>query len=211
MRRPPTSVTHWMQVFGRVFRVFCRAMQRLRMSAVAIGRASAQPSNVLHLRARKTTSCAPMGRCLGNGSGGPFSRCKAAVIRRLSRTARVSLCIDPRRIVVAAKEETRCKPRPVIERAHHLQPRTTNDWQHNRAVIRHKLKPLREGSPVPVLLNLFPTLQDHMPCRPGVGHKMVGILAPVLRPDDQAVLSAVEMARKAACRPGPMSCTARIA
>src|SRR5690606_37856883 len=47
----------------------------------------------------------------------------------------VSLRVYPDRLVVAAEGQILCEHGRVIQRSHHLPPRTINDWRHYLAVI----------------------------------------------------------------------------
>ncbi len=50
----------------------------------------------------------------------------------------VSLRIYPDRLVVAAEGQIVCEHPRVIQRSHHLLPRTIHDWRHYLAVIQRK-------------------------------------------------------------------------
>ena len=106
----------------------------------------------------------------------------------------VSLRVYPARIVVAAEGQILCEHERVIQRGHHLPPRTVYDWRHYLAVIQRKPGALRNGAPFAELPRAFRQLQDQMLRRPGGDREMVDILALVLQHDEQAVLSAVELA-----------------
>ena len=96
--------------------------------------------------------------------------------------------------MVAAEEQILCEHERVIQRSHHLPPRTIYDWRHYLAVIQRKPGALRNGAPFAELPLAFRQLQDQMLRRPGGDREMVDILALVLHHDEQAVLVAVEMA-----------------
>ena len=106
----------------------------------------------------------------------------------------VSLRIYPDRLVVAAEGNILCEHVRVIERSHNKLPRTNYDWRHYLAVIQRKPGALRNGAPFVELPPAFRQLQDHMLRRPGGDREMVDILALVLHHDEQAVLTAVELA-----------------
>ena len=106
----------------------------------------------------------------------------------------VSLRVYPARIVVVAEGQILCEHERVIQRGHHLPPRTVYDWRHYLAVIQRKPGALRNGAPFAELPPAFWQLQDQMLRRPGGDREMVDILALVLQHDEQAVLTAVELA-----------------
>jgi transposase len=106
----------------------------------------------------------------------------------------VSLRIYPDRLVVAAEGNILCEHVRVIQRSHKLPPQTIYDWRHYLAVIQRKPGALRNGAPFLELPAALRQLQDHMLRKPGGDREMVDILALVLHHDEQAVLSAVEMA-----------------
>jgi transposase len=106
----------------------------------------------------------------------------------------VSLRIYPDRLVVAAEGNILCEHPRIIERSHHRPPRTVYDWRHYLAVVQRKPGALRNGAPFLKLPPGFKQLQDHMLRKPGGDREMVDILALVLHHDEQAVLTAVELA-----------------
>lgn len=106
----------------------------------------------------------------------------------------VSLRIYPDRLVVAAEGNILCQHARVIERSHKLPPKTTYDWRHYLAVVQRKPGALRNGAPFVELPPAFRQLQDQMLRKPGGDREMVDILALVLQHDEQAVLTAVELA-----------------
>jgi transposase len=106
----------------------------------------------------------------------------------------VSLRVYPERIVIAAEGQVLCEHERLIQRGHHLPPRTIYDWRHYLAVIQRKPGALRNGAPFAELPPAFRQLQDQMLRRPGGDRDMVDILALVLHHDEQAVLAAVELA-----------------
>ncbi len=106
----------------------------------------------------------------------------------------VSLRVYPDRLVVAAEGNILCEHPRVIERSHHRPPRTVYDWRHYLAVVQRKPGALRNGAPFLELPPGFKQLQEHMLRKPGGDREMVDILALVLHHDEQAVLTAVELA-----------------
>lgn len=106
----------------------------------------------------------------------------------------VSLRIYPDRLVVAAEGNILCEHPRVIERSHHLTPRTIYDWRHYLSVVQRKPGALRNGAPFLELPPAFRQLQDQMLRKPGGDREMVDILALVLQHDERAVLTAVELA-----------------
>jgi hypothetical protein len=106
----------------------------------------------------------------------------------------VSLRVYPDRLVVAAEGNILCEHVRVIQRSHKLPPQTIYDWRHYLAVIQRKPGALRNGAPFLEFPPAFRQLQDHMLRKPGGDREMVDILALVLHHDEQAVLTAVEMA-----------------
>ena len=107
----------------------------------------------------------------------------------------VSLRIYPDLLVVAAEGQVLCEHPRVIDRSHKQLPRTIYDWRHYLAVIQRKPGgALRNGAPFAELPMAFRQLQDQMLRRPGGDREMVDILALVLQHDEEAVLTAVELA-----------------
>lgn len=106
----------------------------------------------------------------------------------------VSLRVYPDRLVVAAEGQLLCEHERLIQRSHHLPPRTIYDWRHYLAVLQRKPGALRNGAPFADLPPAFKQLQDQMLRRPGGDREMVDILALVLLHDEQTVLVAVELA-----------------
>ena len=109
----------------------------------------------------------------------------------------------PDRLVVAAEGSILCEHARLIQRSHHLPPRTIYDWRHYLAVVQRKPGALRNGAPFLELPPAFRQLQDHMLRKPGGDREMVDILALVLQHvmpkacfqhGEQAVLIAVELA-----------------
>ena len=109
----------------------------------------------------------------------------------------VSLRVYPERIVVAAEGQIVCEHRRIIERSHDRLGQTVYDWRHYLAVIQRKPGALRNGAPFAELPEAFKRLQQHLLRKPGGDREMVEILSLVLQHDEQAVLTAVEMALQA--------------
>lgn len=106
----------------------------------------------------------------------------------------VSLRVYPDRLVVAAEGNILCEHARVIERSHKLPPKTIYDWRHYLAVVQRKPGALRNGAPFLELPPVFRQLQDYMLRKTGGDREMADILALVLHHDEQAVLTAVELA-----------------
>lgn len=106
----------------------------------------------------------------------------------------VSLHIYPERLVVVAEGQVLCEHQRLILRSHHVPTRTIYDWRHYLAVIQRKPGALRNGAPFAELPAGFRQLQALMLRRVGGDREMVDILALVLHHDEQAVLTAVELA-----------------
>ena len=100
----------------------------------------------------------------------------------------------PDRLVVAAEGNILCEHVRVIQRSHKLPPQTIYDWRHYLAVVQRKPGALRNGAPFLELPIPFRQLQEQMLRKPGGDREMVDVLALVLHHDEQAVLTAVEMA-----------------
>ena len=106
----------------------------------------------------------------------------------------VSLRIYPDRLVVAAEGNILCEHGRVFQRNHQVPPRTIYDWRHYLAVLQRKPGALRNGAPFAEFPPAFRQLQEQMLRKPGGDREMVDILALVLQHDEQAVLTAVELA-----------------
>jgi hypothetical protein len=110
----------------------------------------------------------------------------------------VSVRVYPERIVVVAEGQIICEHRRVFARSHQRKsPTTVFDWRHYLAVIQRKPGALRNDAPFAELPPAFRTLQQRMLKAPGGDREMVEILALVLQHDEQAVLTAVELALEA--------------
>ena len=160
-------------------------------------------------------------RRLARGSAAPDAASPA--VRRLRRIRQAGLADVPRSIWSATA--TACRPPSPIARsacgsipsASSSPPRgrscastpasspapmtdksaTVYDWRHYLAVIQRKPGALRNGAPFAELPPAFRTLQQRMLKTPGGDREMVEILALVLQHDEQAVLTAVELALEA--------------
>ncbi|MBZ5762306.1 IS21 family transposase [Rhizobium sp. VS19-DR104.2] len=108
----------------------------------------------------------------------------------------VSIRVYPDRIVVAAEGLIICEHGRIISRSHNGPGQTVHDWRHYLAVVQRKPGALRNGAPFTELPGAFRTLQQHLLKKPGGDREMADILALVLQHDEQAVLSAVDMALK---------------
>src|ERR1700735_4309152 len=110
----------------------------------------------------------------------------------------VSVRVYPERIVVVAEGQIICEHRRVFARSHQRKSTTTvYDWRHYLAVIQRKPGALRNGAPFAELPPAFRALQQRMLKTSGGDREMVEILALVLQHDEQAVLTAVELALEA--------------
>jgi hypothetical protein len=110
----------------------------------------------------------------------------------------VSVRVFPERIVVVAEGQIICEHRRVFARSHQRKSTTTVfDWRHYLAVVQRKPGALRNGAPFAELPPAFRTLQQRMLKTPGGDREMVEILTLVLQRDEQAVLTAVELALEA--------------
>lgn len=109
----------------------------------------------------------------------------------------VSLRVYAERLVVAAEGQIVCEHVRIIDRRHDLAGRTVYDWRHYLAVLQRKPGALRNGAPFTELPEGFKRLQAALLRQPGGDREMVEILALVLHHDEQAVLTAVELALEA--------------
>jgi hypothetical protein len=106
----------------------------------------------------------------------------------------VSLRVYADRLVIAAEGQTIAEHVRVILRGHHHGGRTFYDWRHYLAVLQRKPGALRNGAPFTELPAGFKRLQAALVKRAGGDREMVEVLALVLHHDEQAVLTAVELA-----------------
>ncbi|MDP9125842.1 MAG: IS21 family transposase [Pseudomonadota bacterium] len=109
----------------------------------------------------------------------------------------VSLRVYADRLVVAAEGQLVCEHRRIIDRRHDTAGQTVYDWRHYLAVLQRKPGALRNGAPFVELPEGFRRLQASLIKQPGGDREMVEILALVLHHDEQAVLTAVELALEA--------------
>ena len=105
----------------------------------------------------------------------------------------VSVRLYPARVVFVAEGQQIAEHVRSINRSHDA-GRTLYDWRHYLSVAQRKPGALRNGAPFRELPEGFRRLQQHLLQRPGGDKEMVEILALVLRHDEQAVLTAVELA-----------------
>ena len=125
---------------------------------------------------------------------GPQSLQRAGVLRQ-SPGQRAGLSRAYRR---RRRGADRLRARRVFARSHQRKSTTTVfDWRHYLAVIQRKPGALRNGAPFAELPPAFRALQQRMLKTPGGDREMVEILALVLQHDEQAVLTAVELALEA--------------
>ena len=97
------------------------------------------------------------------------------------------------RVVFAAEGQVIAEHPRLITRSHDS-GRTIYDWRHYLCVVQRKPGALRNGAPFADLPEGFKRLQTILLKRPGGDREMVDILALVLHHDEQAVLTAVELA-----------------
>jgi len=90
-----------------------------------------------------------------------------------------------------------CEHNRIIDRSHQKPGQTIYDWRHYLAVVQRKPGALRNGAPFLEMPEAFRQLQGHLLKRLGGDREMVEILALVLQHNEQAVLSAVELALEA--------------
>ena len=109
----------------------------------------------------------------------------------------VSLRVYADRLVVAAEGQLLCEHTRIIDRRHDTSGQTVYDWRHYLAVLQRKPGALRNGAPFSELPQGFRRLQTVLLKQPGGDREMVEILALVLHHDEQAVLTAVELALEA--------------
>ena len=109
----------------------------------------------------------------------------------------VSLRVYPDRLVIAAEGQILCEHNRIIDRSHQKPGHTIYDWRHYLAVVQRKPGALRNGAPFLEMPEAFRQLQGHLLKRLGGDREMAEILALVLQHNEQAVLSAVELALEA--------------
>ena len=98
------------------------------------------------------------------------------------------------RLVVATEGHLVCEHVRIIDRRHDTNGRTVSDWRHYLPVLQRKSGALRNGVPFAELPEGFRRLQGSLLGQPDGDHEVVEILAVVLHHDEQAVLTAVELA-----------------
>jgi transposase len=106
----------------------------------------------------------------------------------------VSLHVYAERLAIIAEGHCIAEHARVIVRSHDAPGRTIYDWRHYLAVLQRKPGALRNGAPFTELPAAFKKLQSVLLKHPGGDREMVEILALVLQNDEQAVLTAVELA-----------------
>ena len=106
----------------------------------------------------------------------------------------VSVRVYAERVVIVAEAQVIAEHPRLIVRSHDAAGRTVYDWRHYLAVLQRKPGALRNGAPFTALPEAFKRLQAVLLKRPGGDREMVEILALVLHHDEQAVLTAVELA-----------------
>ena len=109
----------------------------------------------------------------------------------------VSLRVYPDRVVLVAEGQAIGEHRRVFARSHDHRGETVYDWHHYLSVVQRKPGALRNGAPFAEMPDAFRLLQQHLLKTPGGDREMVEILALVLQHDEQAVLTAVELALEA--------------
>ena len=105
----------------------------------------------------------------------------------------ISLRVYADRLVMAVEGQTIAEQVRTFDRRHEG-GQTIYDWRHYLAVLQRKPGALRNGAPFLEMPEGFKRLQAVLLKRPGGDREMVEILALVLHHDEQAVLSAVELA-----------------
>lgn len=108
----------------------------------------------------------------------------------------VSVRLYAERVVVVAESQVVAEHRRRINRGHDA-GQTVYDWHHYLGVLQRKPGALRNGAPFATLPEGFRRLQAVLLRHPGGDREMVEILALVLSHDEQAVLTAVELALEA--------------
>ncbi|WP_420093652.1 Mu transposase domain-containing protein, partial [Cupriavidus metallidurans] len=108
----------------------------------------------------------------------------------------ISLRVYATRLLFVAEGQVIAEHVRHINRGHHP-GHTVYDWRHYLAVLQRKPGALRNGAPFAELPEGFRRLQATLLKRPGGDREMVEILALVLLHDEQAVLTAVELALEA--------------
>ena len=107
---------------------------------------------------------------------------------------RVSVHLYADHLKVIAEGQVIAKHDRIIQRRNDQPGRTIYDWRHYLSVLQRKPGALRNGAPFTQLPEAFKRLQTVLLKHPGGEREMVEILALVLHHDEQAVLTAVELA-----------------
>ncbi len=105
----------------------------------------------------------------------------------------ISLRVYAHRLVIATEGQTIAEHERHFDRKH-SGGQTIYDWRHYLAVLQRKPGALRNGAPFKEFPDGFKRLQAALTKRLGGDREMVEILALVLHHDEQAVLTAVELA-----------------
>ena len=105
----------------------------------------------------------------------------------------VSVRVYAQRLVIAAEGHVIAEHPRTINRSH-IAGRTIYDWRHYLSVVQRKPGALRNGAPFAELPEVLMLLLEILLKRPGGDRVMVELLALVLHHDEQAVLTAVELA-----------------
>lgn len=112
------------------------------------------------------------------------------------RNRPISVRLYADRVVMAAEGQVIAEHPRRINRTHDG-GLTIYNWRHYLSVVQRKPGALRNGAPFADLPAGFRRLQTQLLSRPGGDREMVEILALVLQYDEQAVLTAVELAPEA--------------
>ena len=105
----------------------------------------------------------------------------------------ISLRVYAHRLVIATEGQTIAEHERHFDRKH-SGGQTIYDWRHYLAVLQRKPGALRNGAPFKEFPDGFKRLQAALTKRLGGDREMVEVLALVLHHDEQAVLTAVELA-----------------
>lgn len=106
----------------------------------------------------------------------------------------VSVRVYADKIIVVAEGQKIAEHQRVIQRCKDKPGKTLFDWRHYLSVLQRKPGALRNGAPFQDLPEGFRALQEHLMKQPGGDREMAEVLALVLHHDEEAVLSAVELA-----------------
>jgi transposase len=106
----------------------------------------------------------------------------------------VSVRVYCDKIVAVAEGQKIAEHQRVIQRCRDKPGKTVYDWRHYLTVLQRKPGALRNGAPFQDLPEGFRVLQEYLMKQPGGDREMAEILALVLHHDEDAVLSAVELA-----------------